>query len=215
LAAKLRAYKGRQDCIVMGLPRGGIVVAHEVARELGAPLDACIVRKLGAPFQPELAMGAIGPGGIHVLSEDIIRGYGIAQSEVDAEIEAESRELARREAAYLGGRPHPDVRGKTVILVDDGIATGATMEAGIRVLRAQGAARIVAAAGAAPAETLKRLARIADDAVSVLTPAAFGAISMWFEAFEQVSDEEVRQLLGQAAGGAYHSVSPSVSRGSA
>jgi len=197
LAELLLQYKNQPDCIVLGLPRGGIVVAYEVAVQLNLPLDACIVRKLGVPWQPELAMGAIATGGVRVLNDDVVRDCGISPAEIDAVATREQHELTRREQAYRPGQPFPGVAGKTVIVVDDGVATGATIRAAIQVIRQQGAARIVIAVGAAPPSTVRELEHEADQVVAVLTPEPFAAIGAWFQDFEQVSDAEVQQLLSR------------------
>ena len=199
LAAKLGKYRGREDCIVIALPRGGVVVGFEVAKALGLPLDVCIVRKLGAPYQPELAMGAVAMGGVTVLHPDVISELGITDEEVKHEAGLETAELRRRERAYRGDRPMPPLSGKTILLVDDGIATGATAEAAIEALRRLGARHLVIAVGVAAPDTLARLSRSADGAVAVLKPFELSSIGEWYEDFTQTSDMEVVELLGRAA----------------
>lgn len=195
LAKLLARYEGASDAIVMALPRGGVTVGAEVAAALLLPLDVCIVRKLGVPWQPELAMGAIAAGGIEVLHRDLVARLGIAQADIEREVALERRELDRREKAYRGERPFPDLTGKTVIVVDDGIATGATAGAALRAIRKGGASRIVLAVGVAPPAAVRRLAREADEVVAVIQPESLVAIGQWFDDFQQVTDEEVRELL--------------------
>lgn len=195
LAARLEEYRARPDCLLLGLPRGGVVVAAEIARALGLPMDVCLVRKLGAPFQPELAMGAVAFGGVLVLHQDLIDGWGITAAAVDRAIAREREELQRRETLYRDGRPPLDLYGKTVILVDDGIATGATVEAAISAMRQMRAGRVVVAAAVASAATARRLARVADEVVCVLMPEDLCSIGEWYEDFDQVTDGEVLTLL--------------------
>ena len=195
LAGLLGKYRGRPDCIVIALPRGGVVVGYEVAQALGLPLDICVVRKLGLPFQPELAMGAVAMGGVTILHEDAISDLGITDQELKGEVAFELEELERREHAYRGGRPMPSLKSKTVLLVDDGIATGATAEAAIEALKRSGASRIVVAVGVAPPDTIDRLCRVTDDVVSVLVPADLSSVGAWFEDFKQTTDDEVVELL--------------------
>lgn len=201
LAGLLGKYRRRAGCIVLGLPRGGVVVGCELALLLELPLDVCVVRKLGVPLQPELAMGAVALGGVCVLREDVISDLGISQEEIDREIRLELVELARRERTYRGDRPAPSLSGKTVLLTDDGIATGATIEAAISAVRRQGAGHIVVAAGVAPPETMSRLARLAGEAVAVKTPRRLSSIGEWFEDFTQTTDEQVRECLRIAHAG--------------
>jgi predicted phosphoribosyltransferase len=198
LAQKLRAYAGRDDVVVLGLPRGGVPVALEVARALDAPLDVFLVRKLGVPGHEELAMGAIASGGVRVLSEDVVRHLNLSPRAIEAVAFAEQRELQRREREYRGDEPPPDVRGKTVILVDDGLATGATMRAAVAALRRQGPARIVVAVPVAAASTCEELRDIADEVVCALTPEPFFAVGQWYHDFSQTTDEEVRELRRRA-----------------
>jgi len=201
LADKLKAYAGRPDVIVLALPRGGVPVAFEVARALKAPLDVLIVRKLGAPDQPELAMGAIASGGVRVLNEDLLMYYPIPEEMIESVASREQKELERRELAYRGDRPAFDVRGRTVILVDDGIATGTTMRSAVEALKKLHAAGIVVAVPVAPVSTREEFQRLKDHVTftCLATPDAFFAISLWYEDFPQVSDEEVCDLLKRAA----------------
>lgn len=198
LANKLMGFAGAPDLVVLALPRGGVPVAYEVARGLGAPLDVFVVRKLGVPGHEELAMGAIASGGARVLNDDVLSALGISEHVVDIVASIEARELARRERAYRGGRPPLDVRGSTVIVVDDGLATGSTMRAAILALRARGPARIIAAAPVAAAPVCERLKADADVVVCAVIPERFQAVGIWYEDFSQTSDEEVRALLESA-----------------
>lgn len=198
LGEKLAAYSDRDDVVVLGLPRGGVPVAFEIAKRLNAPLDVFIVRKLGVPWQEELAMGAIASGSVRVLNNDVVKAYEISDEEIASIQAKEQKELERREQAYRGGRPVPDVRGRTVILVDNGIATGTTMRAGLAALRKLQPARIVVAVAVAPQSTYEELKAEADEVFCLLTPEMFFAISMWYERFEQTTDEEVRDLLSRA-----------------
>jgi predicted phosphoribosyltransferase len=195
LAAKLKKFANRADVLVLALPRGGVPVAHEVARSLGAPLDVFIVRKLGVPGYEELAMGAVATGGVRVLNDDIVTGLRIPAYLIESVTAQEQAEVKRRERLYRGGRPAPDVRGCTVLLVDDGLATGATMRAAVRALRQQQPVRIVVAVPVAAPETHAALAADADEVVSELTPTPFQSVGRWYEDFEQTTDEEVRDLL--------------------
>jgi len=198
LAAKLARHAHRSDVVVLGLPRGGIPVASEVASALGAPLDVFLVGKLGVPGHPELAMGAIGEGGIEVLSPGLIRNLDIPQPLVRQVAVRERLELDRRDAFYRGARRPAAVRHRTVILVDDGLATGSTMHAAILALRQKGPARIVVAVPVGARETCARLARLADEVVCVAMPEPFNAVGQWYEEFGQTSDDEVRRLLSAA-----------------
>ena len=198
LAQRLDGYAGRANLIVLGLPRGGIPVAYEVAQRLGAPLDAFLVRKLGVPGHEELAMGAIARDAL-VLNSEVVDGLGIDASEIERVVEHERRELDRREAAYRGGRPAPTLRGQIVIVVDDGMATGASMRAAVQALRALGAAHIVVAVPVGAAASCAELATEADDVDCARTPEPFLDVGMWYGDFEPISDEEVCALLARAA----------------
>jgi putative phosphoribosyl transferase len=198
LAGALAAYRGVAGTVVLGLPRGGVPVAYEIAAALSLPLDVLVVRKLGLPAQPELAMGAIASGGALVLNEDVVRyvgGHGEALERVRAR---EQAELERREREYRGGRPTLELRGRTGILVDDGLATGATMEAAVRSLRALGAKRVVVAVPVASVEARDRIAAVADEVICLATPMLFSAVGQWYADFGQTEDEEVRRLLAKA-----------------
>ena len=195
LAEKLATYADRPDVLVLALPRGGVPVGSEVARALGAPLDAFLVRKLGVPGYEELAMGAVATGGVRVLNDEIVRGLGIVEHVIDVAVAREMEELARREQLYRGGSPPPDVAGRTVILVDDGLATGATMRAAVAALRRQHPARIVVAVPTASPDTCEALMAEADDVVCATTPEPFFAVGHWYEDFRQTTDDEVRDLL--------------------
>jgi putative phosphoribosyl transferase len=198
LARQLDAYAHRDDVIVLALPRGGVPVGYEVARHLHAPLDVFLVRKLGAPGHPELAMGAIATGGVRVLNDAAVYELDIPKSVIDAVAREEERELQRRERAYRGHGESPAIAGKTVILVDDGIATGSTMRAACRALRHQQPAQLIVAAPVAAARTAQSLAGEVDELVILATPREFMAVGQWYENFEQTTDEEVTLLLDQA-----------------
>src|SRR5437899_9362877 len=185
LADKLVAYAKRPDVLVLALPRGGVPVAYEVARSLQAPLDVFLVRKLGVPGYEELAMGAVATGGLRVLNDEIVHGLGIPEVEIDAVVARELQELARRERLYRGDRPPPDVGGRTVILVDDGLATGATMRAAVQALRQQQPARIVVAVPTASPDTCEALRAEADDVTCAMTPEPFFAVGHWYDDFPQ------------------------------
>ena len=200
LAGLLEEYRGRTDVIVLGLPRGGVPVAYEVATALGAPLDVFLVRKLGAPGREELAMGAIASGGVMVINDDVVRGLAIAPEAIHHAAEREGRELVRREQAYREGRPFPAVAGKVVIVVDDGLATGSSMRAAIEALRSLRPARIVVAVPAAPQSTCRELTALADEVVCATTPSPFFAVGSSYWNFTQTTDEEVRDLLRAASG---------------
>jgi erythromycin esterase-like protein/predicted phosphoribosyltransferase len=197
LAEKLAAYANRPDALVLALPRGGVPVAYEVARALGAPLDVFVVRKLGVPGYEELAMGAVATGGVRVLNDQLVERLGIPEQMIDAVAARELQELARRERRYRGGRPPPDVRGRTVILVDDGLATGATMHAAIEALRQQKPTRIVVAVPTASPETCEEMKTKADDVICAITPEPFQAVGRWYQDFSQTTDEEVEALLSR------------------
>jgi predicted phosphoribosyltransferase len=200
LAARLAAYANRPDVIVLALPRGGVPVGYEVARALDVPLDVFLVRKLGVPGHEEFALGAIASGGVRVINQDVVRGLRIPPDKVDAIAAREQQELERQERLYRGDRPPPDVRGRTVILVDDGLATGATMHAAVTALRQEGAGRVVVAVPIAPPDTCEQLREEVDDIVCAVTPEPFYAVGLWYEAFPQTSDDEVRDLLARRAG---------------
>jgi erythromycin esterase-like protein/predicted phosphoribosyltransferase len=197
LAEKLAAYANRPDVLVLALPRGGVPVGYEVARALSAPLDVFVVRKLGVPGYEELAMGAVATGGVRVLNDQLVERLGIPESLIDAVAARERQELARRERLYRGNRPPPDVRGRTVILVDDGLATGATMYAAIEALRQQNPARIVVAVPTASPETCEEMKTKADEVICAITPEPFHAVGRWYRDFSQTTDEEVGVLLAQ------------------
>ena len=199
LARKLARYARCPDVLVLALPRGGVPVASEVARALEAPLDVFVVRKLGVPSHEELAMGAIAYGGVRVLNDSVVDSLGITAEVIDAVARREERELARRERAYRDDRPAPTVRGRVVILVDDGIATGSTMYAAIAALRQQGAGRIVVATPTVARTTYDEMRPEADDVVAVLMPEEFYGVGQWYEDFSQTTDEEVRALLALSA----------------
>jgi len=198
LGRALAAYRGRDDALVLALPRGGVPVACEIAEAIGAPVDLMIVRKLGTPGQEELAMGAIASGGIRVLNEDVVVPLGISEHALSQVEARERRELERREHAYRGARPRPAIAGRCVILVDDGIATGATMRAAIAGLRGQQPARIVVAVPVAPPETVAVLRHEADDVVCLAEPEFFMAIGRWYLDFAQLTDDDVREQLARA-----------------
>ena len=197
LAETLAAYVNRPDVLVLALPRGGVPVAFEVAQAVGAPLDVFVVRKLGVPGYEELAMGAVATGGVRVLNDEIVRGLGISDHEIDTVVARELHELARRARLYRGDRPPPDVAGRTVILVDDGLATGATMRAAVAALRQRQPARIVIAVPTASPDTSEALKAEADDVVCAMTPEPFFAVGHWYEDFTQTTDDEVRELLAR------------------
>jgi predicted phosphoribosyltransferase len=200
LAAQLGAYANRPDVIVLALPRGGVPVAYEVARALGAPLDVFLVRKLGVPGHEEFALGAIATGGVRVINQNVVRELRISPDMIDGVAAAEEQELQRRERLYRGDRPPPDVRGRTVILVDDGLATGATMQAAVKALRQEGARRIVVAVPIAPPDTCEQLREAVDEIICAVTPEPFHAVGLWYEDFSQTTDDEVRDLLARSAG---------------
>ncbi len=195
LAEALDRYAGRKDVIVLALPRGGVPVAAEIARGLDVPLDVMLVRKLGAPWQPELAMGAIASGGVRVMNDEVVRGMGISPEAIERVAQEELKELERRERAYRGNRPWPDLTDKTVILVDDGLATGATMHAAIDAVRAQNPAQIVVAVPVAPPDTVRALEPLVDEVVCLFQPEPFMAIGQWYQDFSQLTDAEVQALL--------------------
>jgi predicted phosphoribosyltransferase len=197
LARRLDAYASRSDVIVLALPRGGVPVAAEVARHLNAPLDVFLVRKLGVPGQPELAMGAIAEGGAEVLNQPVIDELGVPAALVQLTLARERIELDRRARAFRVDREPPPVRGRTAILVDDGLATGSTMEAAIAALRRLEPQEIVVAVPVGAPQTCERLGRVADVLISVARPLPFDAVGQWYDDFSQTTDEEVRRLLGE------------------
>ena len=199
LARKLTAYAHRPDALVLALPRGGVPVGFAVARALQVPLDVFLVRKLGVPGQEELAMGAVASGGVRVLNREVIELLGIPDSLIEAVASRELGEVARRERLYRDHRPAPAVRGRTVILVDDGLATGATMRAAVAALRQQQPARVVVAVPTAAPETCAELGAEADEVVCARTPQPFYAVGLWYADFRQTTDDEVRDLLARAA----------------
>jgi putative phosphoribosyl transferase len=195
LAELLGQYAGRTEVLVLALPRGGVPVGREVARALKVPLDVFVVRKLGVPGHEELAMGAIASGGIQVLNEEVVRSLNISPETIEAVARNELKELARREETYRGQRPAIPVLGRTVILVDDGIATGSSMRAAVQALRQLGAASIVVAVPTAAPSTAEEMAREVDDLITVITPRNFAGVGQWYEDFSQTTDAEVRDLL--------------------
>jgi putative phosphoribosyl transferase len=198
LARQLAAYAHRADVTVLALPRGGVPVAYVVATALGVGLDILIVRKLGMPGQEEYAMGAIGSGGVRVMQPGFPGLMGVTAAQVEAVAAREQHEIARRERLYRGARAQVDMAGRTIILVDDGIATGSTMLAAVQVVRAHGAGRVVIAVPVAPPDTAALMASEADQFVCLSTPLYFRAVSQWYREFDQTSDEEVQDLLAQA-----------------
>jgi predicted phosphoribosyltransferase len=196
LGSRLAHYAGRDDVIVLGLPRGGVPVAAEVATALGAPLDVCVVRKLGVPGRPELAVGAIGPGGVQVLNQDVVDAYRLSPDDIATIAERELAELERRERAYRGDDAPPlTFAGRTPILVDDGLATGASMRVAVRAVRAAGPDRIVVGVPVAAQSVCSDLAALADEVVCVQMPFTFVAVGQWYDDFSQTTDAEVRDLL--------------------
>jgi len=213
LAAELADYAHRADVRVLALPRGGVPVAFEVARALGAPLDVFVVRKLGLPGHEEFAMGAIASGGIVILNENVVRDAGVSDAAVERVIATERRELERREQRYRGDRPLPEIAGNTVILVDDGLATGSTMWAAVAALKQEGPARTVVGVPIASPETCDAFRDAVDEIVCAVTPAPFYAVGLWYEDFSQTTDEEVHELLDQAA--REHAARPATAGGGA
>jgi putative phosphoribosyl transferase len=199
LAAELGRYRGRSDVVVLALPRGGVPVAYEVARSLQVPLDVFVVRKLGAPGHRELAMGAIASGGVRVMNRDVIAWYGISPAAIEATAREELAELERREHAYREDRKSLEVRGRTVLLVDDGLATGSTMKAAVQAIRQRGPARIVVAVPVGAPQTCSELQELADEVVCARMPEDFAAVGQWYADFSQTSDAEVRELLRESA----------------
>jgi predicted phosphoribosyltransferase len=195
LAGHLAHLAGRDDVVVLALPRGGVPVAAEVARALHAPLDVCVVRKLGLPGQPELAFGAVATGGVRVLNHEIVDTCGLSPATIEAVTRAELGELERRERAYRDGRPAVPLAGRVVVLVDDGLATGSTMKAAVLAVRALQPSRVVVAVPVGAPDTCRALAETADDVVCPLQPQPFSAVGLWYDDFSQTSDDEVREIL--------------------
>jgi predicted phosphoribosyltransferase len=195
LAQLLSKYRGRTDAVVLALPRGGVPVGFEIASALDLPLDVFLVRKLGVPGQEELAMGAVASGGVRVLNVDVVHYLGIPSRVIDAVEEAERRVLEERNRRYRGSRPGPLVHGRTVLLVDDGLATGSTMKAAVAALKSRGPSRVVVGVPVSPADTLEEMRTIVDDVVCAETPEPFLGVGRWYEAFPQTSDEQVHELL--------------------
>ena len=199
LATKLSAYANAPNALVLALPRGGVPVAYEVAIRLKLPLDVVIVRKLGVPSREEMAFGAIASGGVRLLNPDIVRSWQISKRVIDAITARELRELERREFAYRDDRPKPAIKGKTILLIDDGVATGATMHAAIAALRQQHPARIVVGVPTAAPSTCAEFRAEVDEIICVITPDPFEAVGLWYEDFSQTTDDQVRDLLRRAA----------------
>jgi putative phosphoribosyl transferase len=199
LGAKLAGYAGDPTVLVLGLPRGGVPVAYEVAEALGAPLDVLVVRKLGVPGHRELAMGAIASGGLRVVNIDVVKALGILPAAVESVAEREALEMERQQRTYRGSAMLPQLFGRKIIVVDDGLATGSTMRAAVGALRRSSPARIIVAVPVAAAETVRRLGEEADSVVCLIAPPDFRAVSMWYDDFSQTTDEEVRELLESAA----------------
>jgi predicted phosphoribosyltransferase len=199
LARELTAYRGRSDVLVLGLPRGGVPVAFEVAQALGAPLDVFVVRKLGVPGHEELAMGALASGGTRVLDSEVIAVTGVPEAVLEEVTLRARAEIERREQAYRGDRPPIDVAGKVAILVDDGLATGSTMRAAVRALRDRAAGQVVVAVPVASPDVCARFEPEVDEIICAQTPEPFYAVGLWYDEFTQVSDDEVRELLDRAA----------------
>jgi putative phosphoribosyl transferase len=197
LAKELERYAHRADVLVLALPRGGVPIGYEVASALGAPLDVFVVRKIGLPWQEELAMGAVASGGVRVFDRNLIRVAHVSDADVERIADAEERELERRERLYRGDKPFPDVHGKTVILVDDGLATGASMRAAVAALREENPARIVVAVPVAAPETCDAFRNIADEIVCAETPEPFQAVGQWYDDFSQTTDDDVKELLAR------------------
>lgn len=197
LAGELQHYANRDDVVVLGLPRGGVPIGYEVASALHAPLDVFVVRKIGLPWQEELAMGAVASGGVRVLDRNLIRVAHVSDADVERIAQNEERELERREKLYRGGRPFPKLRGKTVILVDDGLATGASMRAAVEALRHEEPAHIVVAVPVAAPETCNAFRDIVDEIVCAETPEPFQAVGLWYDDFSQTTDDDVRALLAR------------------
>jgi putative phosphoribosyl transferase len=196
LAEQLGFLKGREGVIVLGIPRGGVVVAHEVAQAIGAPLDVYITRKIGAPHNPELAIGAVASDGGMVLDHDLIQQLGVPEDYIERETERQRREIERRAREYRGDRPPLDLAGKTVVVVDDGVATGATTMATLRALKKQELKELILAIPVGPPDTVRELGKEADRVICLSTPRLFWAVGTFYAVFDQTSDAEVKQLLG-------------------
>jgi len=201
LATELQRYADREDVVVLGLPRGGVPVAYEVAQFLHAPLDVFVVRKLGVPGHEELAMGAIASGGVRVLNEDVVRWYQLSDTTIETVARVEGAELERRERAYRDGRAPEPLKGRVVIIVDDGLATGSSMRAAVQAARDLRPSRIIVAVPVGASETCRALEQVADEVVCAYTPDPFTAVGLWYDDFSQTTDEEVRRLLAASATG--------------
>lgn len=195
LASKLMQYENSPDALILALPRGGVVTGYEIAKILNCPLDIIIIRKIGFPSRPEFAIGAVSETGKVVLNEDVVRGYGISETYIKAEVKKEEEEISRRKSLYRGGKGIPSLAGKVIILVDDGIATGATMKAAIETLKKEGLAKLVVAVPVAPPETAEAIRKITDEFVCLEMPDYFMAVGNYYHDFTQVSNEEVVELL--------------------
>lgn len=195
LVERLGEFAGRDDLVVLALPRGGVPVACEVARALNSPLDVFVVRKLGVPGHEELAMGALASGGVRVLNQDVLNWYRLSEADVDAVTRVEKAELERRERLYRGDRPLVPIEGRIAILIDDGLATGSTMRAAVEAVRGLNPSRIIVAVPVGSQEACEQLRQIADDAICLMSPASFSAVGQWYLDFSQTTDDEVRQLL--------------------
>lgn len=206
LAQYLTQYAHRQDTLILALPRGGVPVAAEIAQRLDLPLDLCLVRKLGVPHRPELGMGAIASGGVRVLNPDVVEWLDVPDSTIEAVTQSEQQELERRERVYRGDRPLPSIRDRTIILVDDGIATGFTLKAAITALQQQHPYRLIVAVPVAPPSICQELTEVVDQVICLYQPDSLHSISCWYEDFSQTTDEEVCRLLAQC----YHSSLPSL-----
>jgi putative phosphoribosyl transferase len=200
LAARLARLKGRTDVVVLALPRGGVPVAHEVARALNAPLDVLIVRKLGVPGRPELAMGAIAPGNVLILDPEVLAWYRVPQAAIDAVVRAERGEMDRREQTYREGRVPVALNNRVVVLIDDGLATGSTMKAAVQSVRASAPAQIVVAVPVGAPDTCRQFATLVEEVVCARTPEPFFSVGQWYRDFEQTTDQEVRELLRDHVG---------------
>jgi len=199
LAARLESYASRSDVLVLALPRGGVPVAFEVSRALKAPLDVFVIRKLGMPGQEELAMGAIASGGVRVLNYDVVQTFGISSQMIEAVASREAEELIRRERLYRGNKPAPEISGRIVVLVDDGLATGSSMRAAIAALRKQNPAKIVVGVPVAAPSTCDEFRSEVDEIICAVTPEPFHAVGIWYEDFSQTTDQEIHDLLERAA----------------